>query len=401
MIPDYELTGPPHAPVLVLSNSLGTDRTMWDAQVPLLSRRFRVLRYDQRGHGRTPATVGPYDLDLLGGDVVDLLDHLDIDRAHFAGLSLGGMTGMWLAVNVPDRIDRLALLCTSAALGPASAWRERAGFVRANGTAAMVESTLKRWFTAELAADEDVRAKYGAMIASCDDEGYAACCEAIATMDLQRWLGRITAPTLVVAGYDDPATPPWHAEAIAGAVGGARLEVLEHAAHLASVERHEQVGRLLYEHFTGDDEPVSAAGTRTDGALSGSGGTGSGTAVRRQVLGDAHVDRARARTTEFTAPFQDFITRYAWGELWASEEMDRPSRSCVTLAILAATGNHDEFAMHVRAARRNGVEVTTIRQVLMHVAVYAGVPRANSAFAVADRILSEESGRGAARENDS
>lgn len=390
MIPDYELTGPPQAPVVVLSNSLGTDRTMWDAQLPALSARFRVLRYDQRGHGKTPATSGPYDLELLGRDVLGLLDHLEIGRVHFAGVSLGGMTGMWLACNAPERIDRLALLCTSAALGPASDWRERAEFVRANGTSAMVESTLQRWFTPALSSRQDVSAKYGAMIAATDDEGYAGCCEAIAAMELDERLAEITAPTLVVAGYDDPATPPEHAERIAGSVAGARLEVLDSAAHLANVERSEQVDRLLDEHFAGEEQRMSVGAGKALGEEAVPDRTGTGTAVRRQVLGDAHVDRANERTTEFTAPFQDFITRYAWGELWASEEMDRPTRSCVTLAILAATGNHDELAMHVRAARRNGVAVETIRQVLMHVAVYAGVPKANSAFALADRILSEE-----------
>ncbi|SDP92134.1 3-oxoadipate enol-lactonase / 4-carboxymuconolactone decarboxylase [Actinopolyspora xinjiangensis] len=391
MIPDYELTGPPNAPVLVLSNSLGTDRTMWDEQLPELSSRFRVLRYDQRGHGKTPATPGPYELETLGRDVLDLLDHLEIVRVRFAGVSLGGMTGMWLAANAPERIERLALLCTSAALGTPEDWRERAAFVRANGTGAMVDSTLGRWFTAELSSRRDVVAKYGGMVATTDDESYAGCCEAIAGMTLEGRLGGITAPTLVVAGYDDPATPPEHAERIAAGIPNARLAVLERAAHLANVEQAERVNRLLVEHFASEGEPMSTASGEAATAR-----TGTGMAVRRQVLGDEHVDRAIELRTEFTEPFQDFITRYAWGELWASEGMDRPTRSCVTLAILAATGCHDELAMHVRAARRNGVEASTIREVLMHVAVYAGVPKANSAFALADRILGEEAdGNGA------
>ncbi|MGJ7908455.1 3-oxoadipate enol-lactonase [Actinopolyspora sp. H202] len=386
MIPDYELTGPPQAPVLVLSNSLGTDRTMWNEQLPELSSHFRVLRYDQRGHGRTPATSGPYDLETLGRDVLDLLDHLDIAEAHFAGVSLGGMTGMWLAANAPERIGGLALLCTSAELGPPENWRDRAAFVRANGTRAMVDSTLDRWFTAEFAAKPDVVTKYGGMIAASDDEGYAGCCEAIAGMSLREGLGGITAPTVVVAGYDDPATPPEHAERIVAGIPGARLFLLERAAHLANVEQAERVNRLLVEHFAPEGEGMSI----TSGEAVSADGTGTGMAVRRQVLGDEHVDKAIERKTEFTEPFQDFITRYAWGELWASEGMDRPTRSCVTLAILAATGCHDELAMHVRAARRNGVEASTIREVLMHVAVYAGVPKANSAFALADRILDAE-----------
>ncbi|MER7015473.1 3-oxoadipate enol-lactonase [Saccharopolyspora sp. NPDC000359] len=247
---NYELTGPDGAPVVVLSNSLGTDLTLWDAQVPALAQEFQVLRYDQRGHGETPGAPGPYTLKQLAGDVLALLDVLGIRRAHFAGVSLGGMTGMWLAEHAPERIDRLALICTSADLGPASMWRDRAALVRQEGTAAMVEPSLPKWFTPELAGREDVVAKFGGMLAAADAEGYAGCCEAIADMDLLDGLGGITAPTLVIAGAEDPATPPVHAERIAAAVGGARLEVLSPAAHLANAEQPEAVNRLLLEHFT-------------------------------------------------------------------------------------------------------------------------------------------------------
>ncbi|SEF94985.1 3-oxoadipate enol-lactonase [Saccharopolyspora kobensis] len=247
---NYELTGPDGAPVVVLSNSLGTDLTLWDAQVPALAQEFQVLRYDQRGHGASPGKPGPYSLKQLGGDVLALLDVLGIRKAHFAGVSLGGMTGMWLAEHAPERVDRLALICTSAELGPASMWRERAALVREKGTAAMVEPSLPKWFTPALAGREDVVAKFGGMLAAADAEGYAGCCEAIADMDLLDGLGRISAPTLVIAGAEDPATPPAHAEQIAAAVAGARLEVLSPAAHLANAEQPESVNRLLLEHFT-------------------------------------------------------------------------------------------------------------------------------------------------------
>ncbi|GAA2353541.1 3-oxoadipate enol-lactonase [Saccharopolyspora halophila] len=248
---DYELTGPADAPVVVLSNSLGNDRTLWDAQVPALAERFRVLRYDQRGHGATEPAPGPYGLADLGGDVVELLDRLDIDRAHFAGVSLGGMTGMWLAENAPERIERLVPICTSANLTPPQAWRERAAAVREHGTASMFEATLPRWFTPALADDPGVRAKYSDMLAATDDESYAACCEAIATMDILDRLPEITAPTLVIAGAEDSATPPPHAEQIAASVPGAEVEVIAEAAHLANAEQPEAVNRLLLEHFGG------------------------------------------------------------------------------------------------------------------------------------------------------
>lgn len=252
MTPHYELAGPDQAPVVVLSNSLGTDLTMWDEQVATLTEHFRVLRYDQRGHGRTPTTPGPYELDQLGSDVVELLDHLKIERAHFAGVSLGGMTGMWLAEHAPDRVDRLALICTSAELGPPENWRDRAALVREQGTAALVDGSLTRWFTPALAGRDDIAAKFGGMIAASDDDGYASCAEAIASMHLLPKLADIAAPTLVIAGRDDPATPPAHAERIAETISGARLEVLDNAAHLANVEQAATVNRLLADHFSGN-----------------------------------------------------------------------------------------------------------------------------------------------------
>lgn len=248
---DYELTGPSDAPVVVLSNSLGNDRTLWDAQVPALAEHFRVLRYDQRGHGATAPAPGPYDLADLGGDVLELLDDLGIASAHFAGVSLGGMTGMWLAENAPERIATLVPICTSANLDPRQAWLDRAAQVRANGTASMFEATLPRWFTPALSAEPQVRAKYRAMLTDTDDESYAACCEAIASMDILDALPSITAPTLVIAGAADSATPPAHGEQIADAVPGAKLEVLAEAAHLANAEQPEAVNELLVAHFSG------------------------------------------------------------------------------------------------------------------------------------------------------
>lgn len=243
----HVIEGPDDAPVVVLSNSLGNDLTMWDEQLPALEG-FRVVRYDQRGHGRTPPQPGPYGLDELGADVLELLDELGVHRAHFAGVSLGGMTGMWLAQNHPERIGGLALLCTSAQLG-GEHWNDRAATVREQGTASLVDNSLGRWFTPEFARRTDVAEKYRRMLSETSDEGYAGCCEAIAAMDLLPRLPEITARTLVVAGKDDPATPPAHAEQIASTVDGAHLEVVDDAAHLANVQQADEVNRLLREHF--------------------------------------------------------------------------------------------------------------------------------------------------------
>jgi 3-carboxy-cis,cis-muconate cycloisomerase/3-oxoadipate enol-lactonase len=247
----YELSGPEQAPVLVLSNSMGTTTAMWDDQVGPLTGRLRVLRYDHRGHGTSEVPPGPYRIEQLGADLLDLLDRLGLARVSFCGLSLGGMVGMWLAANAPERIDRLALCCTSAKVD-GEVYLERAAKVRAGGTASVVDDVVPRWFTPafrQAAPDQVKRAV--AMLEATPDEGYAGCCEALAAMDLRPGLAAITAPTLVIAGGDDPATPPRHAEAIVAGIGDARLEVVAGAAHLASVEQPGRITRLLVDHFAG------------------------------------------------------------------------------------------------------------------------------------------------------
>jgi 3-oxoadipate enol-lactonase len=242
---------PEDAPVVVLSNSLGTTHAMWDPQVAALAERFRVVRYDTRGHGRSPVPQGPYCIDDLADDLLDLLDRLGVEKAHLVGLSLGGMTAMRLAARNPERVDRLVVLCTSALLGPAQGWLDRAATVRARGTEAVAEGVVDRWYTAAYAqAHPDRVTAARAMVSAQPAEGYASCCEAIAAMDLTGDLPDITAPTLAVAGADDPATPPEHLERIAAAVKDGRLLVVPQSAHIASQEQPEAVTQAVLEHLT-------------------------------------------------------------------------------------------------------------------------------------------------------
>jgi 3-oxoadipate enol-lactonase len=246
----YDLTGPPDAPVLVLGGSLGTTRGMWQPQLDALSADFRVLRYDHLGHGESDVPRGPYRLEQLGAHLVMLLDALDLPTVSYAGLSLGGMVGMWVAAHHPSRIDRLALLCTSAHLPPADNWHDRAATVRAHGTTAIADAAVARWITDTMRREKpEAVEKLTAMISAAPAEGYAACCEAIATMDLRPVLPRITAPTLVIAGADDPATPPAHGRLIADTIPDATLTVLPDAAHLASYQHPAQVNALLKAHL--------------------------------------------------------------------------------------------------------------------------------------------------------
>jgi 3-oxoadipate enol-lactonase len=247
----HELAGPEGAPPLLLGPSLGTTLHMWDPQLSTLSQGRRVIRYDHRGHGSSPVPPGPYDIADLGGDVVALLDRLGIERTSYCGLSLGGMVGMWLAANAPERIERLILVCTSAHLPPASAWTERAAAVlAARSTDAVADAVLGRWLTPPFTrAHPEVVAWVRAMLVNTPPEGYAACCGVIGRLDLRGVLGSIASPPLVIAAAHDRSTPPEHGRAIAAAVPGARLHLLPEAAHLANVECASDVTRLIVDHL--------------------------------------------------------------------------------------------------------------------------------------------------------
>jgi len=365
--------GPSDARPLVLLDAVGSSTEMWTPVLGPLAEQFRVIRLDHRGHGESdpsPARSGT-GIGDLAADVLETLDRFGLRRVDLAGLSLGGMVGMWLAAHRPERIGRLALLCTAARMDP-QIWTERAAAVRAHGMTPLVVPAVERWLTPDHAArDEALVRSLRAMYAGVDVESYAQCCDAIATMDLRPDLARIAAPTLVIAGAEDLPTPVPDAEAIADGIAGARLVVLDGAAHLATVEDPGRIAALLLDHFRG-------------GAT-----LASGFATRRAVLGDAHVDAAVAATTDLTAPFQEFITRYAWGDVWTRPGLSRRDRSIATLTALTALGAEHELAMHVRAALRNGLSAEEIAEVLLHAAVYAGVPRANRALAVARDVLGE------------
>jgi len=252
--PPLELTasldGPDGAPVVVLGNSLGTSRSVWERQVPALSARFRLLRYELPGHGGSPAPDRPYTIAELGTAVRALLDRYGIGRTAYCGISLGGIVGMWLAADSPERVSALGLVCTSAYLPPASNWLARAGHVRAHGLASISAASVGRWFTPAFAAREPaVTSAFAADLERTDVTGYAGCCAAIAGMDLRPRLGSVTARTLVIAGADDPATPPWYGAQIASGIGGARLLVVRGAAHLANVSSPGQVTAALLSHL--------------------------------------------------------------------------------------------------------------------------------------------------------
>ena len=248
----WQVDGPGEGPLLVMGSSLGTTRAMWRNQVAPLSRHLRVLRYDHRGHGESAVPPGPYALDDLGTDLLELLDAVAPgERVHYAGLSLGGMVGMWLAIHAPERVGRLALVCTSAHMPPPETWTTRAESVLTEGMEAIADVGIGRWFTPAFAEQSpDVVAEARDMLTGTPPIGYAGCCAAVGAMDQRAELAKISAPTLVVSAVDDPSTPPDHGRVIADAVPGSRFEVIP-GAHIAAFESADIVTGLLLDHFAG------------------------------------------------------------------------------------------------------------------------------------------------------
>jgi 3-oxoadipate enol-lactonase len=246
----FEIDGAADGPALVLAGSLGTTLAMWEPQRGPLSARARLIVPDHRGHGGSPVPEGPYEIADLGRDVLALLDRLELERASFCGLSIGGMVGQWLAINAPERIERLILICTAAHVPGGAAFRARAETVRAAGPGVVADPVVGRWFTGGFAAAHpELVASYRAMIAATAAEGYASCAEAVGAHDVRAGLGRIRAPTLVISGAEDESLPPALGREIAGGVAGARFELLDPAAHLANVERADVVNELIAEHL--------------------------------------------------------------------------------------------------------------------------------------------------------
>lgn len=366
--------GPPGAPAVLMLHSLGTNLHVWDAQANALSSSLRVIRFDLRGHGLTSVTPGPYAIDDLARDAIAVLDALGVAKAHVAGLSIGGLVAQALAALAPDRMLSLVLCDTALAIPPANLWHERAAVVRKSGMAAITDAVMARWMTPPNA---DSPAAHGlrAMLGATAPEGYAASAEAIAA-----WAGvsGLTTRTLVLVGSDDLATSPDAAAALAAAIPGATLQVIPDAAHIAPMERPEAVTAAM-QHFLLAEPAATGADPRYDAGL----------AVRREVLGSAHVDRSLASATDMDRDFQAHITRAAWGAVWTRPGLDRRTRSLITLAVLASLGHEEEFKLHLRATRNTGASPADVSEMLLHISVYAGVPAANTAMRLAKQVLAE------------
>jgi 3-oxoadipate enol-lactonase/4-carboxymuconolactone decarboxylase len=367
----YRLEGMAGRPVLALSHSIGADHGMWDLQVRGLLPYFRILRYDTRGHGASDAPDEEYSLAQLGGDVLALADALGIQRFAFCGLSMGGGIGQWLAVNAPDRLTGLVLANTSPTFGSPGNWQTRIEAVKKSGIAGIVDLAMQRFFSPQTAAASAEAASVRAVLLGTKPQGYMGCCAALRDADFTSSLSRVKCPALIIVGSRDVSTP-WegHGEILAREIAGSRVVHLQ-AAHLSNIEAPRSFTAALLEFL----RPTSV----TD-PLAG------GFDVRRKVLGDAHVDQAGATATDLNREFQELITRYAWGTIWTRPGLSQRARRLLVLAITAAMGRWEEFALHVRTGLDHELELCDVKEVLLQTAVYAGVPAANTGF----HIVAEE-----------
>jgi 3-oxoadipate enol-lactonase/4-carboxymuconolactone decarboxylase len=365
----YRLEGTAARPLLVLVHSLGADHGMWDPQMPALLSRFQVLRLDLRGHGASDAPAGDYSIAQLADDVLAAVDSTGRRRFAYCGLSLGGMIGQWLGVHAGERIERLILANTSPRVADPGLFETRRMTVLEKGMRAIEEAVMQRFFSARtLAAPNPVAESIRAVLLATNPSGYAGCCAAIRDMDHRPLLPRIQAPTLVIGGDHDLSTP-WagNGEVLANGIPGARAVQLP-ATHLSNVERPSSFNRAIFDFLLPamPEDPLQT-----------------GFAIRRAVLGDAHVDRSTASATEFTRDFQQMITRYAWGTVWTRPGLDPRVWRLLVLAMTASLGRWEEFRLHVRTGLAAELEMVDIEEVLLQVAIYAGVPAANTAFQTA------------------
>ncbi|WP_405850360.1 alpha/beta fold hydrolase [Streptomyces niveus] len=424
----YRFDGPEDAPILVIGPSLGTTWHMWDRQTPELAKHWRVLRFDLPGHGGAPAHPAT-GVPELADRLLATLDGLGVQRFGYVGCSIGGAIGAELALRRPDRVASLALVASSPRFGTADEFRQRGVIVRTNGLGPMARAAPERWFTAGFAAAQPAIVEWAVQMVRTTDPGcYIAACEALAAFDVRAELGRIGVPTLVLVGAEDKVTGPAEARTLVAGIPDARLALVPGASHLAPVEQPAAVTDLLIRHFstawqnpsdtstgitvlpdwatypgpgtpvgpptlspmsapvaaiTAAEQPQAVAAARPDPYEAG-------IRIRREVVGDAHVDQVLAETAGFGGDFQELLTRYAWGEVWNRGGLDRRSRSCVTLTALVAGGHLDELAVETRAALRNGLTPAEIKEVLIQAAVYCGFPAANAAFRVVGAVVQEE-----------
>lgn len=370
----YQDSGETYLPALLMAHPLGMSRDVWDEVCDQLHGHYRCVRWDLPGHGSSGVAADSVSAEVLAQDALALADTLKIETFDFIGTSIGGVIGQSLCQIAPERLEHVWLTNTGAVIGTKAAWAERADNVRHLGLAKMAESIVPRWFSPSY-VEQHPEALLGwqVQLSRSDNESYAKLCETLAQVDNRGKLAGYADNVSLIAGAEDVSTPITALETLKAEFAAARLDVFKGVGHVPSLEAPD----LLVKHI------------QTDAGRATVGQTGinyeQGLIERKRILGEAHVEQASKNATTLDSPFQHFITRNAWGELWGDPSLTVQQRSMITTAILAALGRDGELGLHLRTAKRLGINEDKLRQVLMHVAIYAGVPAANHAFSLAKK----------------
>lgn len=372
--------GDPNKPILVFIPALGTSPAVWTTVVGQLSSDFHCVLVALPGHpGATEKVSTPETISALARDLAELAQESGWQEFSLVGVSIGGAIAIETALLKPIGLAGIVVCCGSGRFGSEQAWLERAETVREAGTGSLIDFAARRWFAPGFAEKnpEPVGVILNDLLHT-DDESYASLCKALAVWDRREQVSEIEVPSFVISGELDPASTSKEGAEISERMQMSKFVTLAGTSHLAPVEQPLKIAKLIsgfQKSIPGATEDARARGYQT----------------RREVLGDAHVDLAQAGTTPETLPFQEFITKYAWGEVWSREQLDRRSRSIATLAALVAIGNEHELPMHIRAAAKHGLSFEEIGEVFLQVGVYAGVPKANAAFqALKNEVAAEE-----------
>ena len=373
----YRLLGAEVNPLVLLAHPLGMSQAVWDDVIPALLPRYRVLTWDLPGHGASQAVSGEQITPAgLAAEALALAELAGAERFHFAGTSIGGVVGQQLIAVHGDRLLSVTLTNTGAVIGSPDLWNTRADRVRQEGLAAMSEEIVPRWFApTAFEASPALKTGWCTQMGRGDDESYAQLCEMLGRDTFNGKLSGKKTKVQLFGGTEDMATPPTTLESLAAELDGAPLEIFDGVGHVPAVEAPALFAQKLLAVLAADLGDVANHGVAY----------ATGLETRKQVLGDEHVARSTANANSLDSPFQQMITRLAWGELWSNDDLTRRERSMITTGILAALGR-EELTLHLKTAKRIGLSEAELRQVLMHVAIYGGVPAANHAFALAKEL---------------
>lgn len=362
------VVGPAGAQTLVLLGEAGLGAATWNALVGPLAEQFRIVRPNEEVDHKQELNVA-----ALGQSAMRAMDAVGCARAHVAGSGLGGLVALWLAIHHPERVARIAVIGASAKLNDSAAWISLAARLRKGDIENVANDLVRGWLTPALRERDAALVKnLAAAIMSHEPATLAGLFETAAEIDLRQDIGRVAAPVLVLSGEEDAVTNKAALEELRAALPQATLETIPQSAHLVTVEQPARVAKGLLDHFG------SAASLEA------------GFRSRRIALGDPHVDKTIAAITPFTRSFQDFLTRYCWGEVWTRAGLSRRDRSMVTIAALVAIGAEHEIPVHVRAGLRHGLKIEEFPELYEHLALYTGLPRAFGALNVTQRTLVED-----------